>query len=297
MRREQRRAQRPVRLKANYPRRSAIEPDLLPVLSFAGGYGGMVVADDGMATLAGCIREDRLRPLIARAIPASAPATWFEAILRLRMRSASPRRWQGACAGRSLASSSGRSVPGCGSAQGDGIFRVGNAAGEAHPIVGEGISMALQSAFVLAALLVPETGGGWSNPARRPTRRDSCCVEYEARWRQRFAQRLHVAATFAHLAMRPWAACVRRGRWCALWPGPPTHGARWSGKTRLRSPRRRSSSPKASAPPGARGRVWRLTFSLPFAARSASPASAGRKVRAPAPGAGRRSACRTPSSC
>ncbi|MDQ2928388.1 MAG: FAD-dependent oxidoreductase, partial [Pseudomonadota bacterium] len=45
--------------KANF-RETAIAADLLPVLSFRGGYGGMVVADDGLATLACCIREDRL---------------------------------------------------------------------------------------------------------------------------------------------------------------------------------------------------------------------------------------------
>ena len=59
LRREQRRASDLFAFKANF-RHAAIEPDLLPVLSFAGGYGGMVVADDGVATLAGCIREDRL---------------------------------------------------------------------------------------------------------------------------------------------------------------------------------------------------------------------------------------------
>ena len=59
VRREQRAPSDLFAFKANF-RRSAIEPDLLPVLSFAGGYGGMVVADDGIATLAGCIREDRL---------------------------------------------------------------------------------------------------------------------------------------------------------------------------------------------------------------------------------------------
>ena len=36
----------------------------------------------------------------------------------------------------------------------DGLFRIGNAAGEAHPIIGEGISMALQSAWLLCARLL-----------------------------------------------------------------------------------------------------------------------------------------------
>jgi hypothetical protein len=55
--------------------------------------------------------------------------------------------------------------------------------------------------------------------------------EYERRWRQRFGRRLRVAALFAYLAMRPWAA---KAAWPIVraWPGLLTHGARWSGKTR-----------------------------------------------------------------
>jgi len=120
--------------------------------------------------------------------------------------------------------------PGVRLGQGDGIFRIGNAAGEAHPIVGEGISMALQSAFVLAALLVPERQR-LVEPDSTAAAQASLLHEYEARWRQRFAQRLHIAAAFAHLAMRPWAAAPA---WPVVraWPGLLTHGARWSGKTR-----------------------------------------------------------------
>ena len=64
---EQRKTRAPSDLfafKANF-RAAAIDADLLPVLSFDGGYGGMVVADDGLATLAGCIRADRLHALRA----------------------------------------------------------------------------------------------------------------------------------------------------------------------------------------------------------------------------------------
>ncbi|MGZ5235999.1 MAG: NAD(P)/FAD-dependent oxidoreductase, partial [Caldimonas sp.] len=120
--------------------------------------------------------------------------------------------------------------PGVRLGQGDGIFRIGNAAGEAHPIVGEGISMALQSAFVLAALLGSERAA-LVDPASAGAAQARLLRLYEARWRQRFAQRLRVAAVFAHLAMRPWAA---RAAWplVAAWPGLLTRGARWSGKTR-----------------------------------------------------------------
>src|SRR6185437_13955509 len=86
----------------------------------------------------------------------------------------------------------------------DAIFRVGNAAGEAHPIVGEGISMALQSAFVLASLIGEHRDaltGADAAVAQRQLLRD-----YERLWRRRFATRLRVAAAFAHVAMRPDAA-------------------------------------------------------------------------------------------
>ncbi|TGR90585.1 monooxygenase, partial [bacterium M00.F.Ca.ET.191.01.1.1] len=43
------------------------------------------------------------------------------------------------------------------------IFRVGNAAGESHPIIAEGISMALQSGWLLAL----ELGEGASGQGKR----------------------------------------------------------------------------------------------------------------------------------
>lgn len=38
-----------------------LDEGLLPVLAFRGGYGGMVVADQGITTVACCIRADRLK--------------------------------------------------------------------------------------------------------------------------------------------------------------------------------------------------------------------------------------------
>ena len=55
---------------ATWPR-----PDLLPVLSLPGGYGGMVIADDGLATLACCVREDRLDRERDASRASAAPAT------------------------------------------------------------------------------------------------------------------------------------------------------------------------------------------------------------------------------
>ena len=224
-----RRARKPSDLfafKANF-RAASIPADLLPVLSFDGGYGGMVVADDGLATLACCIREDRLER-DREAIPGERAGSVVEAILR--------RECAGVAAALEGASREGAWLatgpirPGVRLGAKDGVFRVGNAAGEAHPIVGEGISMALQSAFVLAALVGPEREAlvATSTAAAAQAR---LLRAYESRWRQRFAQRLRIAAAFAHVAMSPWAASVA---WpvARRWPGLLTHGARWSGKTR-----------------------------------------------------------------
>jgi len=226
-RREQRRPSDLFAFKANF-RASAIEPDLLPVLSFAGGYGGMVVAEDGIATVAGCIREDRLgRDREAR--PGERAGDVFEAILRRECAGVAEALAGAEREGPWLAV--GPIRPGVRLGQGDGIFRIGNAAGEAHPIVGEGISMAIQSAFVLAAVLEPERP--WLLDARSAAQAQAAhLAEYEARWRRHFAGRLRIAAAFAHLAMRPAASAVA---WPLVraWPGLLTHGARWSGKTRF----------------------------------------------------------------
>jgi flavin-dependent dehydrogenase len=110
----------------------------------------------------------------------------------------------------------------------DGIFRIGNAAGEAHPIIGEGMSMALQSAWLLSALLL--TRPSHSGLANLTWQRD-IAARYAAQWRQQFAPRLRLAKIFAQLAMRPLTASAVL--WVAkCWPGLLTLGARLSGKTR-----------------------------------------------------------------
>jgi len=215
--------------KANF-RDAAIAADLLPVLSFEGGYGGMVVADDGMATLAGCIRDDRLQALRA-AEPGARAGDAFEAMLRRECGGVASALARATREGAWLASGPLRPGVRLGRDDGeDGVFRVGNAAGEAHPIVGEGISMALQSAFVLVASIAASrfelVGSATAFDAQR-----HALARYESIWRRRFTRRLQVAAAFAHVAMRPALACVA---WplARRWPGVLTAGARLSDKTR-----------------------------------------------------------------
>ncbi|MGH8258153.1 MAG: NAD(P)/FAD-dependent oxidoreductase, partial [Steroidobacteraceae bacterium] len=114
-----------------------LEPGLLPVLSFRGGYGGMVVAEQDRATLACCVGRERLRALRQNS-PDAAAGVAVEAFLRRE------------CAGVGAALDGATRVgawlstapvqPGIRlTTAGGGAFLVGNAAGEAHPLIGEGI--------------------------------------------------------------------------------------------------------------------------------------------------------------
>lgn len=197
----------------------------MPILSFDGGFGGIVDGAGGISTLACCIRRDRLQA--ARdAAPGQRTGDVVEALLlaecggvRLALRNA--RR-----IGPWLAA--GPLAPGIHLGRDDAPFRVGNAAGEAHPITGEGISMALQSAWLLCTALIE---------ARRPLRvpdgtaQRLLAMSYGAQWRHRFEPRLRRAAAFAHLAMRP-AAAVPLVALASAWPGMTPQSAPWASGTR-----------------------------------------------------------------
>jgi len=210
--------------KANF-RDASLDEGLLPVLSFDGGYGGMVVADGGVTTVACCIRRDHL-DACRRASPGLRAGDAIEALL---MRE---------CGGVRVALQAARRegpwlavgplAPGIRLRDDDAPFRIGNAAGEAHPIIGEGISMALQSAWLLCAHLLgvdrseAATGAAWQREVGR---------RYAAQWRQQFEPRLQLAAYFAHLAMRPASAALLAAL-VGRWPRLLTLGAEWGGKVR-----------------------------------------------------------------
>ena len=220
--------------KANF-RDSALPPGLLPVLSFLGGYGGMVVADAGVTTLACCVRADRLEQL-RRSSPGCSAGEVVEAMLR--------RECSGVDAALSTAVrdhawiASGPLHPGVHLRGDDAFFRIGNAAAEAHPIIGEGMSMAMQSAWLLCDQLLapsPHTArvadgvSGTSEEAALWQR--ATAHRYAALWRRQFALRLRFAAVLAHAAMRPrWFAPLLR--LAERWPAAVTRGIEWCGKTR-----------------------------------------------------------------
>ncbi|MDB5744884.1 MAG: dependent oxidoreductase [Polaromonas sp.] len=203
---------------------SRLAAGLLPVLSFDGGYGGMVLAGGGVMTLACCIRQDRL-DACRREAPRLSAGEAVEACLRRQCRGVAEALADARREGPWLAS--GPIAPGIRLREDDTLFRIGNAAGEAHPIIGEGISMAMQSAWLLCARLLQDhalpgdrSDAGWQR---------GVLARYAADWRHHFAPRLRLAAAFAQLAMRPALSgpalsLVRQ------WPGLLTQGARWGGK-------------------------------------------------------------------
>ena len=219
-RRDDRRMQRPADLlafKANF-RGADLAPGLLPVLAFDGGYGGMVVADDGLATVACCVRRDRLEALRV-ATPGVRAGEAVEIHLREQCRGVRDALANASRVGPWLAA--GPLNPGIRVYQREGPFRIGNAAGEAHPIIGEGMSMALQSAWLLSRHLLARAGTSGTALLRQR----AIAVRYAAHWRRTFTPRLVFAAGFAHLAMRSASTAPMLGI-TGAWPGLLTLGAR-----------------------------------------------------------------------
>ncbi len=169
---------------------------LMPLVAFKGGYGGMVHCDHGRVSLSCCIRRDCLERL-PRPPGKTAGDSVLEHILEccpvVRPVLESAER-----AGPWL--SAGPIRPGLRECHRDNVFMVGNAAGEAHPVVAEGISMAMQSAWLLADRLGARRARGL-DPAELP----AIGREYTRSWRQSFAPRVRAAAVIAHWAMRPGA--------------------------------------------------------------------------------------------
>ena len=187
---------------------AALPPGLMPLLAFPGGYGGLVMSDHGRLSLSCCIRRDVLAKARRRHGGKAAEAV----IAHIR---ATTRGVDRALSGAQLDGSTlatGPIHPGIRPRVRDGVFIAGNLAGEAHPVIAEGISMAIQGAHVLARLLIAHQGEDYANA-----------------WRRRFAPRIHAASVFAHLAMRgPTRALCRP--LLAGFPQLMEFGARLSGK-------------------------------------------------------------------
>jgi flavin-dependent dehydrogenase len=209
---------------------ATLDAGLLPVLAFAGGYGGMVRSSDGLTTLACCIRRDRLAACRRGGDTGRAPAgETIETLLRRDCRGVREALTNARRVGPWLAAGPIRPGVRVGSGGTSG-FLIGNAAGEVHPIIGEGISMALQSAWLLCEELAG-CADAFRCDARGELRRRDIQQRYASRWRSHFVRRMRLAACFAHAAMRPGIAApllplLRRA------PALLGIAARASGKTR-----------------------------------------------------------------
>jgi len=201
---------------------SGLPEDLMPLIAFPGGYGGMVHAGKGAISLSCCIRRDYLtacrarsrHPIAGAAVLAHIRATCkgVDAILADVVPEGA---WLAAGPIRAGLRNFGY----------DGIFNIGNAAAEAHPIVAEGISMAIKSAMLLSEQMTAH--------GQRPRTRallSAVRSDYASAWRRNFSRRLYVAALAAHVFMRPAttrAATVLVNQF----PSVLRLGVRWSGKT------------------------------------------------------------------
>jgi flavin-dependent dehydrogenase len=189
---------------------AALAPGLMPLIAFPGGYGGLVQADAGIVSLSFCIRSDALARCRQARSGAAADAALAHIVRAcpgardalLRARRIGP--WR----------SAGPIRPGIRAFSTDGVHMLGNAAGEAHPAIAEGITMALQSAAMLSGRLIE---GNLSAQG------------YEREWRSRFGMRLGLSTIFAHVAMRS-AAAAASGALLRRAPGALSALAALSGK-------------------------------------------------------------------
>lgn len=209
-------------------RNARVAPGLLPVLAFTGGYGGMVLGDHGLTTLAFCVRRDALQEQRARN-PGSKAA--LAALAHVEENCSGVRH---ALVGAELVGpwlSVGPIRPGIRKPiRPDGTFAVGNVAGEAHPILGEGISMAIQSAWLLGEQLIEHAVS--SNEEKISAANIAAAGrEYARLWHLNFAARIRFAAVCAHLAMRPQISSVLLPI-IQRWPALMNYGARFAGKVR-----------------------------------------------------------------
>jgi flavin-dependent dehydrogenase len=199
-------------------RGSRLPDGLMPLLAFPGGYGGMVHTGGDRVSLSCCVRRSQLAALrngdvneagevILRHVRASCHGV-REALDGARLEGP----WLAA----------GPLRPGIRVRANGGIYLVGNAAGEAHPVIAEGISMAMQSAWLLANRLLAQK-------PRSLADRHAVGRGYAADWRRHFRPRLRSAAFFAHWAMRPRAVAIAQP-FLRSWPAILSFGARLSGK-------------------------------------------------------------------
>ena len=164
-------------------RGGALAPGVMPLLAFPGGYGGIVHSDRDRISLSCCIRRDAL----ARAREVHGGNAGRAVFRHILASTEGARRALHGATVEDTILATGPIRPGIRARYCDGMFFAGNVAGEAHPIIAEGISMAIQSSALLAQCLL----AGSPDAGRH----------YACAWKQQFAVRLHAASLYAWLAI------------------------------------------------------------------------------------------------
>jgi flavin-dependent dehydrogenase len=200
---------------------ASLPAGLMPLLAFPGGYGGMVHTDAGRVSLSCCVRRDRLARL--RTHPGVTAGEEVGAYVAAACRGV--REVLGGAKREGAWLSAGPIRPGMRLRFPPGVFPVGNAAGEAHPVVAEGISIALQSAWLLAGCLQ-----AWRQQGGRADALPATGASYARLWRRHFGPRLRASALVARWAMSP-AMLALTLPLLRCFPRLLTWGARASGKT------------------------------------------------------------------
>jgi flavin-dependent dehydrogenase len=202
-------------------KQSALQSDLMPLVTFPGGYGGMVTGAENLVSLSCCIRRDVLQSLRCRR-PGKEGGEVVEEHLQAHCQGAAEALSGAERVGSWLAA--GPIRPGFRTLAQERRFAVGNAAGEAHPVVAEGISMALQGAWLLARHLIAQ-----GRPSNRAW--STCEQAYSRAWQQAFAARIRWAALVARWVQSPRS--LQAGvPFLRAWPRLLSLGAHWSGKAK-----------------------------------------------------------------
>ncbi|MEN1680792.1 MAG: FAD-dependent oxidoreductase [Planctomycetota bacterium] len=214
--------------------------DLMPLLAFPGGYGGMVTCQGGVVSLSCCVRR---RTLAAARDRTGLPAG--DAVLE-HIRRATPAvaRTLDPATRKGEWLSAGPIRPGRRRLYRDGVFAVGNAGGECHSVVAEGISMAMQSGWLAADALL---GVADSRPLGEASQLTHAGSEYKRTWDREFGGRLRAASLISAWAMSaPMIAAsapvVR------VFPSLLTLGARLAGKSRITCLKSNETPDAAEAP-------------------------------------------------
>ena len=174
-------------------RGAELPSETIVLIPFSGGYAGLVESGAGRATLACCVRRSSLEALRSRGAPLGdsllAHLQERSDALAHALRGATREgAWLGA----------GPLRPGARSLYRDGVFAIGNAAGEAHP---DRRRRHCDGDALGGAALRPVERGAQIDRTIDPAA--AVARAYTLAWWRAFGFRLHASLLFGQLAMRP----------------------------------------------------------------------------------------------